>query len=103
MLTVTSYANRTSTLDGKQFFSLELTSDDPEIVLSANGRYYITTKKCYMSATFPEAVCKGMLGKQLPGTISKVECEPYEFVIPDTGEVITRNHRYEFLPVVANV
>lgn len=98
MLTVTSYANRTSTADGSQYFSLELTSDDPEIVLSQNGRYYVTAKRCFMSSTFPEPVCKSMLGKQIPGGISKVECEPYEFTIPETGEVITRQHRYEYAP-----
>jgi hypothetical protein len=102
MLTVTSYANRTSTLDGSQFFSVELTSDDPEIVFSQNGRYYLTAKKCFMSSTFPEPVCKAMIGKQLPGSITKVECEPYEFTIPETGEVISRTHRYEFLPVAMN-
>ena len=103
MLTITSYSNRTSSQDGSQYFALELTSDDPEIVLSKTGKYYVTTKKCYMSSTFPEPVCKAMLGKQIPGFISKVECDPYEFTIPETGEIITRQHRYEYQSVESNM
>ncbi|WP_159468326.1 hypothetical protein [Dyadobacter sp. 3J3] len=99
MLTITSYSTRTSSQDGSQYFSLELTSDDPEIVLSQTGRYYVTTKKCSMSSTFPESVCKAMVGKQIPGSIGKVACEPFEFTIPESGEVITRHHRYEYMPM----
>lgn len=102
MLTITSYSARTSSQDGSQYYSLELTSDDPEIVLSQTGRYYVTTKKCSMSSTFPESVCKAMVGKQIPGSIGKVECEPYEFTIPESGEIITRQHRYEYMPVEAS-
>jgi hypothetical protein len=32
------------------------------------------------------------------GSIAKVECEPYEFTIPETGEVISRQHRYDYSP-----
>jgi len=99
MLTITNYSVRTSTKDSNQYLALELTSDDPEIVLSQTGKYYVTAKKCFMSCTFPEVVCRAMLGKQFPGSISKVECEPYEFTIPETGEVITRQHRYEYQPI----
>jgi len=102
MLTITSYAERTSSTDGTVFYSLELTSDEPEIVLSKNGKYYITARKCYMSSTFTESVCVSMLGKQFPGTIQKTECEPYEFTLPETGEVITRHHWYEYVPEEVN-
>lgn len=99
MLTVTAYVSRTSQ-EGKPFCALELTSDDPEMVLSrATGKYYITARKCFMSSTFSEVICKNFIGKQFPGSIAKVECEPYKFTVPETGEVITRQHRYEYSPV----
>ena len=101
MLTITNYAQRTNQ-EGKDYFSLELTSDEPEMVLSQAGKYYITTRKCMMSSTFTEPICKVMLGKQFPGSISKVECEPYEFTVPETGEAITRQHRYEYVPMEAS-
>ncbi|GAB3169731.1 hypothetical protein GCM10027291_20540 [Telluribacter humicola] len=80
MLQVTNYVKRT-TKEGNEYFALELTSDDPEMVLSKSGNYYITTRKCYMSSTLSEPVCKAMIGKQFPGSISRVECEPYEFTV----------------------
>ncbi|RDB06904.1 hypothetical protein [Runella aurantiaca] len=99
MLTVTNYAIRT-TQEGKNYYALELTSDEPEMVLSrSTGRYYITARKCFMSTTFNETVCKNFIGKQFPGSITKVECTPYEFTVPETGEVITRQHRYEYSPL----
>lgn len=98
MLTITDYASRIPK-EGNPYFALELTSNDPEVVLSQSGKYYITVRKCYMSSTFPESICQAMIGKQFPGSVSKVECEPYEFTIPETGEVITRQHRYEYVPV----
>ena len=99
MVTVSDYQLRTSA-EGKEYFVLELTSQDLEMVVSQQaGRFYATVRKCYMSATFPEAVCKMMVGKQIPGCITRTDCEPYEFTIPDTGEVITRQHRYDYQPV----
>lgn len=99
MLTVTNFVSRTSQ-EGKTYCALELTSEEPEMVLSkATGRYYITARKCFMSTTFNEAICKNLLGKQFPGCIIKTECEPYEFTVPETGEVITRQHRYDYSPI----
>ncbi|MBO0952022.1 hypothetical protein [Fibrella forsythiae] len=99
MVTVSDYQQRTST-EGTPFQVLELTSQELEMVVSQQtGRYYATVRKCYIPATFPEAVCRLMVGKQLPGCIIKTECDPYEFTVPETGEVITRKHRYEYSPV----
>ncbi|WP_460954114.1 hypothetical protein [Spirosoma litoris] len=102
MVTISSYQERTS-MEGKPYLVLELTSQEPELVLSQQtGRFYVTVRKCYLSATFPEAICKQMVGKQLPGCITKTECEPYEYTIPDTGEIITRSHRYDYQPIEQN-
>lgn len=98
MLTITNYVQRNNS-DEQAYFALELTSDEPEMVLSrTTNRYYITARKCYMSSTFNEAICKKMVGKEFPGSIVKAKCEPYEFTVPETGEVITREHRYEYSP-----
>ncbi len=34
----------------------------------------------------------------IKGSIEKVECEPYQHTIKETGEVITLNHKYEYKP-----
>jgi len=98
MVTVTNYQQRTSA-EGKPYFVLELQSDDIEFVISqTTGRHYITARKCFISSTFGEAMCQKMVGKSMVGSIAKVECEPYEFTIPETGEVISRQHRYDYSP-----
>lgn len=99
MVTVTSFQARTS-IEGKSYIALELQSDDLEFVVSKiTGKHYVTVRKCWISSTFNEIIAQKMLGKQMQGSIIKQECEPYEFTIPETGEVITRQHRYEYSPV----
>ncbi|MFD2573785.1 hypothetical protein ACFSUS_24320 [Spirosoma soli] len=99
MVTVSDYQQRTPA-GGEPFFVLELTNQELEMVVSQQtGRFYATVRKCYIPATFPEPVCKMMVGKQLPGSITRTECDPYEFTIPETGEVVTRTHRYEYQPI----
>jgi hypothetical protein len=100
MVTITGYQTRTSTQDGSSFFVLELTSDEVEFVCSqTTGRFYATSRKCYMSSTFPEDVCRSMLGKRMRGSVVRTECEEYEFTVPETGEIFTRTHRNEYSPV----
>lgn len=99
MVTVSDYQQRTST-EGKPYFAIELQSDDVEFVISqTTGRHYMTARKCWISSTFSEAMAQRMIGKSMVGSITKAECEPYEFTIPETGEVIMRQHRYEYSPV----
>ena len=34
----------------------------------------------------------------MPGKISKIQTEPYQYTIRETGEVVTLEHRYIYLP-----
>src|SRR5688572_586529 len=80
------------------YISLELMGDI-ELVQSANtGRFYATARRCFMSSTFDEPTAKLMVGKQIPGTIERVQCENYEFTIPESGEVITLGYRWDYVP-----
>jgi len=54
-----------------------------------------------VTSTLDEEACKAMVGEQLDGKIEKVQCTPYEFVIPQTGEVVELSHRWSYLPAVA--
>ena len=99
MVRVNSYQKRTS-LEGENYYVLELQSDQLEFVISKRtGRPYATVMRSWMPTTFSEEVCQMMIGKSMPGTIKKVECEPYTFYIEDIGEEITRAFRYEYVPV----
>ena len=80
------------------FVSLEL-QGDVELVQSMNtGRFYATAKKCFVSSTFNEEQANGLVGTKLPGSIIRVEAEPYEYTVPETGEIIELSHTYTYLP-----
>lgn len=63
-----------------------------------NGRFYATVRKCTVSTTFDDKVAKSLIGTQLLGRIVRVECEPYEYTLESTGEVISLAHRWGYWP-----
>ncbi|MFC4209552.1 hypothetical protein ACFOWA_00070 [Pedobacter lithocola] len=96
MVRIIQYQKRKSE-DDREFFVLVVQSGI-EVVKSQNGGMYLTAKKATIPSTFNEDICQSLIGQELAGSIVRVECEPYEFVIPETSEIITRNHRYEYSP-----
>jgi hypothetical protein len=87
--------------DGKEFVSLKLQGGVEAIQSQQTGRFYLTAKTCYISSTFDEQTAKGLVGSEIPGSVVRVACEPYEYTVKDTGEVLTLAHRFEYLPEVA--
>ena len=73
--------------EGKAFFALEL-QGGIEVVRAGSGNSYLTAKKATIPTTFSEATCRSLLGAELPGSIKRVECDPYDFTVPQTGEII---------------
>ena len=63
-----------------------------------SGRYYATAKQASITSTFDEATCKSLVGTKLPGRISKDQCDPYDYTIKETGEIITLTHRWAYNP-----
>ncbi|MFN6329154.1 MAG: hypothetical protein ACK5UE_06270 [Chitinophagales bacterium] len=101
MVKVVNYLERT-TEEGKKFFVLEI-EGKPELKASkTSGNFYVSVRKTTIPATFGEETCKSMVGQNLPGSIVKVEVEPYEVVNTDSGEVTTQNHRFVYSPVEMN-
>ena len=95
MVLITGYQKKQ--VGEKDFFLLELQGEDIEIIISqTTGMPYATTRKTLLSTTFNEAMCANLVGKQLPGTINKVEVEPYQFVVKETGEEMTLNYKYVY-------
>jgi len=103
MVTVTDFNERESK-DGKSFMTLTLLGD-PEMVKSkSSGNFYLTARRTSIITTFNEEGCRRMLGKELPGSIERVPVEePYDFQIPDSGEIIQLDFTYKFNPEPANV
>lgn len=57
-----------------------------------------TARKTSIPSTFDEHICESMIGMQLPGDVERIECEEYEYVNKETGEVITLHHTYNYVP-----
>jgi hypothetical protein len=100
MLTVTSYQKRQSK-DGREFITLELQGGLEMVQSQETGRFYATVRKCSMPTTFDENIAKALVGNQVSGTIVRVSCDPYEYTVPSTGEVITLAHRWSYQPQTA--
>ena len=95
MVTVSSYAARK---DGTTFIALEL-SGGVELVQSNNsGKFYATVRKTSIPSTFNETIAKGLIGSQMPGSIVRVQVDPYQFVNQRTGEVLTLQHSFSYQP-----
>lgn len=102
MVTISSHAERQNA-DGKKFFSLILQGGLEMVLSEETGRYYALAKQTSITSTFDEATCKNLVGKQLPGMITRIQCDPYDYTIKETGEVISLNHRWAYSPSEAPV
>lgn len=92
-----------SSEDGKVFNVLELQGGIEMVKSQTTDRYYATARKATMPSTFDENTCKSLIGTELSGQIIKVQTEPYEYTIQETGEVIELSHRYEYQPEVEKI
>ena len=97
MVTVTSCLER-QRKDGSTFITLELTGGVELVQSQTNGRYYATVRKCSVPSTFDSKVAEAMVGQKIDGDIVKVIVEPYEFTNPRTGEVMTLQHSFSYMP-----
>ena len=97
MVTGSGYAVRQNQ-EGESFVVLILQGDMELIQSQKSGHFYATAKKCTISSTFSEQMAAAQVGKQLPGRIIREECDPYDFVIPETGELVTLGHRWTYVP-----
>jgi hypothetical protein len=85
------------TEDGKDFFVLELQGGVTMVRSKETGKFYVTANKATISSTFDEVTCQALIGTELEGKVEKVASEPYEYVVKESGEVITLTHRFEYV------
>lgn len=97
MVTIVNYKERLKD-DGTSFFVLELQGGIEMTQSKTTGMFYATAKKASIPTTFNETTCQGLIGTQLEGSIIKVDSEPYEYVIEETGEEILLAHRWVYSP-----
>jgi len=95
MVRIIGYKERVSA-DGEKFYVLELQGGLEIVKSKQTGRHYATAKTATMTSTFSEDVCKRLVGEEIKGSIKKVDCDPYEYTVKETGEVITLTSRWEY-------
>jgi hypothetical protein len=54
-------------------------------------------------STFDENLAKTMIGEKIPGSVQRKPCEPYDFVIKDTGEILHLDYRWAYVPEGATI
>lgn len=96
MVTIVDFSKRKNSKD-EEFNALILQGGVEIIKSHETGRYYATAKKASIPSTFDDATCQSLIGTQIPGSVQRVESTPYEFTVPDTGEVLTLKHRWVYL------
>lgn len=84
-------------LEGETFFGLVVQGGIEAVKSAQSGRMYFTSRKATVPTTFNEVMCKSLVGTTMKGSIKKVECDPFDYTIAETGEVIQLEHRYEYV------
>ena len=83
--------------EGEPFNALIVQGGIELIKSKDTGMFYATAKKASIPSTFDDNTCESLIGQELPGTVQKVECEPYSFTNEETGEVIELDYRWVFV------
>jgi len=97
MVTVVEYAVRKRN-DGTEFIALILQGGLSLVQSKNTGNFYATVKKTSIPSTFDEATAKAMVGEQVAGSVQKKSCDPYEWTNKESGEIITLDYRWVYLP-----
>jgi hypothetical protein len=96
MVIISAYYQR-QTNEGKPFLVLELQGGLEIVKSKLTGKSYATNKRCTLPCTFDETVAKGLIGTHIQGNIEKVECEPYDYKLPNSDEVVTLDYSYSYV------
>jgi len=102
MVTIVDY-RISKNAEGEQFVSLILEGDLTMVQSQETGSWYATSKRCSITSTFDEVKANKLIGMQIPGSIARIECEPYEYILPESGEVVELSHTYRYEPSPVSV
>lgn len=97
MVTIINYKQREND-DGTSFLVLELQGGLEMVKSKETGNFYATAKKATITTTFDEPTCIALVGTEVSGSIVKVEVEPFNYTVKETGEEIILSHRWVYDP-----
>lgn len=95
MVTIVDFQKRKNSR-GEDFNVLILQGEVEVVVSKETGKPYLTARKASIPCTFDELIAKTLIGKTLTGGIKKVDCEEYEFTVPNTKKKLKLNYSYAF-------
>ena len=98
MVTIVDFAVRQTKEDGRQFVVLVLQGGLSLVQSKQSGNFYATVKQCSIPSTFDEDTAKSFIGEKLPGSVQRMNCDAYEWVNKETGEVLELSHRWVYVP-----
>ena len=102
MVTISDYRVNVNS-EGKSFCSLILQGELELVKSRTTSRFYATARKTSITSTFDENTCRQLIGKTIKGSIVKVDCDEYDYIIPESGEVIRLNYNYSYVADSENV
>lgn len=89
--------------EGKELAYL-VVQGQPEFVKSLNSqRVYMTTRRAFVLTTFDKKTCKSLIGTKFPGSIKRIQCDEYDYNVPNSTEVIKLDFRYEYSDEAASM
>lgn len=98
MVTIINFKERQRE-DGTEFYVLELQGGIEMIKSKLTGNFYATAKKAFIPSTFDMATCTSLIGTQMQGKIVREACETFNYIVKETGEEISLNHRWVYKAV----
>lgn len=82
----------------KETYSVLVLQGEPEVLISKTSqRPYIACRKTTIPCALEENQAQALIGKELPGSIERVSCTPFEVKLA-TGKKVKISTAYQFLP-----
>mgnify|MGYP003575914915 CR=1 FL=1 len=100
MITVSNYHVR-QRKDGEKFIVLTLQGGLELVQSQTTGQFRGVVRKCQIPASFNEETAKLVIGTQIPGSIVRMDADPYSYTDEKTGEMLTLAHKWVYMPVGA--
>lgn len=97
MVTIIGIENKQNS-KGETFIALIIQDGLQMVQSKTTGRFYATARKTSITSTFDEQTAKALIGSKLTGRIEKMPCVAYDYVVKETGEMITLEHTWSYNP-----
>jgi hypothetical protein len=82
----------------KESYSVLILSGEPEVMISkSSGRPYVSARKTTIPCALEENQAQALIGRELPGSISRVACTPFEVKLAN-GKKVKISSAFQYLP-----